>query len=303
MGGFAVNRSLSVLAAAALLAGAAACASGPRIELDPAARDFYETARLVMTAEEDDIFLRLPDAESRAEFITDFWAKRDPDPETETNEFKVEFENRIDYADKHFREGRRGMNTDRGRVYIYLGPPEFTDYYPAYRDEAGMGPILLWVYYSHDLAIQFNDPKGMNAFTMTETQGNLMQAIQEAKLGSLAQSAGSLGRVLSFELDYDKAGKALSVRLPLKRINFKEEAGILKAGFEFSFYVYSPGAASKKRFVETRSIEGRPEEFERSKEVTLNFPVDLPPGKVYVDAVVIDKGGPGKARRIFTVRG
>ena len=298
-----MNRNILALAAAAILLGAAACSSGPRLELDPTARDFYETARLVMTTEEDDIFLRLPDAESRAEFMTDFWAKRDPDPETETNEFKAEFESRIEYADKHFREGRRGLNTDRGRIYVYLGPPEFTDFYPSYRDETGVGPILLWVYYTHDLAIQFNDPKGMNAFTMTETQGNLMQAIQEAKLGFLAQNAGSLGRVLNFELAYDKTKKALIMRMPLKRINFKEEAGILKAGFEFLFYVYTPGAPSKKKFTEIRSIEGRPEEFERNKDVTLVFPMDLPPGKVYVDAVVIDKSGPGKVRRIFTVRG
>jgi GWxTD domain-containing protein len=297
-----MKRFFPALAAAAVLLGAAACSSLPRTALDPAARDFYETARLVMTGEEDDIFQHLPDAESRREFISDFWSKRDPDPETESNEFREEFERRIEYADKHFKEGRRGMNTDRGRIYVYLGPPEFTDFYPAYRDETGMGPILLWVYYSYDLAIQFNDPKGLSAYTMTDVEGNLMQAIQDAKLGAIAQSAGSLGRFLKFDLTYDKSKKSIDVKLPLKRINFKEEAGMLKADFEFSFYIYTPGAASKEKFTETRTIEGKPEDLERMKEVAFIFPHELPAGKLYIDAVVIDKSGPGKSRRIFTVR-
>jgi hypothetical protein len=75
-----MRRIFLALAAGAVLLGAAACSSLPRTELDPAARDFYETARLVMTSEEDDIFQHLPDAESRREFVSDFWAKRDPDP-------------------------------------------------------------------------------------------------------------------------------------------------------------------------------------------------------------------------------
>ena len=297
-----MNRILPALAAGALILGAAACSSLPRTTLDPAARDFYETARLIMTGEEGDIFEHLPDAESRREFIADFWSKRDPDPETESNEFKEEFEQRIEYADKHFKEGRRGMNTDRGRIYVYLGPPEYTDFYPAYRSEEGMGPILLWVYYRHELAIQFNDPKGMGAYTMTEVDGNLMQAIQDAKLGAIAQSAGGLGRILNFDLTYDKAGKVFTVTLPVKRINFKEEAGILKAGFEFIFYIYKPGAAAKDKFTQTAAVEGRPEELEKKKEIAFRFPYELPAGKCYVDTVIVDKGGPGKARRIFTVR-
>ena len=297
-----MRRTFLLLAAAAVLIGAAACSSLPKTALDPVSRDFYETARLVMTGEEDDIFQHLPDAESRREFISDFWAKRDPNPETESNEFKEEFERRIEYADKHFKEGRRGMNTDRGRIYVYLGPPEYTDFHPAYRDETGMGPILLWVYYRHELAIQFNDPKGLGAYTMTDVEGNLMQAIRDAQLGAISQMAGSLGKFLDFDLTYDKAKKALTITLPIKRVNFKDEAGLLTAGFEFLFYIYTPGAASKEEFRESRTLEGKPEDFERMTRASFSFSHELPAGKFYIDAVIVDKGGPGKARRIFTVR-
>jgi hypothetical protein len=137
---------------------------------------------------------------------------------------------------------------------------------------------------------------------MTEVEGNLMQAIRDAQLGAISQSAGSLGKFLDFDLTYDKAKKALTVTLPIKRVNFKDEAGMLTASFEFLFYIYAPGAASKEEFTESRTLEGKPEDFERMKRAAFSFPHELPAGKFYIDAVIVDKGGPGKARRIFTVR-
>ena len=299
----AVKLKISVLALAAALAGAVSCASRPAVQLDPASRYFYDTARLILTAEEADIFDQLPDAESRREFIADFWAKRDPDPETEANEFKDEFVSRIAYADEHFREGQRGMNTDRGRIYVYLGPPDKTEYFPLVRqNDFGSGAGLWWIYYRYELGIEFHDAHNMNSFKMVHIDGNLMQAIEDAKLGVIAQSAGSLGRFLDFDLSYDKSKKALTVTLPVKRINFKEEAGVLKAEFEFLFYIYSPGAASKDEFSDTREVQGRSEDFEKKKVISFAFPHELAAGKFYIDAVIVDKGGPGKARRIFTVR-
>jgi len=59
------------------------CGFSGKVSLDPASQDFYETARLIMTKQEKDIFHHLPDQDSREEFIRDFWAKRDPDPQTE----------------------------------------------------------------------------------------------------------------------------------------------------------------------------------------------------------------------------
>ncbi|MDH5468761.1 MAG: GWxTD domain-containing protein, partial [Candidatus Aminicenantes bacterium] len=57
--------------------------TGQRIALDPESQDFYEYASLIMTRVEKNIFNHLPDKESRKEFIQDFWAKRDPTPDTE----------------------------------------------------------------------------------------------------------------------------------------------------------------------------------------------------------------------------
>ncbi|GAF84612.1 unnamed protein product, partial [marine sediment metagenome] len=130
------------------------CGFSGKIALDPTSKDFHETARLIMTKQEKDIFNYLPDKESREEFISDFWAKRDPSPDTEENEFKEEFFRRIEYASLRFREGIPGWKTDRGRIYIYLGPPDKVEQRPFvnYPDVKG---LIFWGYYKYRLGIEF----------------------------------------------------------------------------------------------------------------------------------------------------
>ena len=55
-----------------------------------------------------------------------FWERRDPLPITDINEYRDQFFQRVRYATEAFREvgGRAGWQTDRGEVYIVLGPPE-----------------------------------------------------------------------------------------------------------------------------------------------------------------------------------
>jgi GWxTD domain-containing protein len=60
-----------------------------------------------------------------AAFIDLFWARRDPTLDTPRNEFREEFLSRVRYCDAAFPEKRlRGALTERGQVYILLGPPE-----------------------------------------------------------------------------------------------------------------------------------------------------------------------------------
>jgi len=53
-----------------------------------------------------------------------FWAERDPTPETEFNELMAEYYRRIDYAYKNFSSLQvPGYDTDQGQTYILYGPP------------------------------------------------------------------------------------------------------------------------------------------------------------------------------------
>lgn len=54
----------------------------------------------------------------------EFWAERNPTPETEFNELMTEYYNRIDVAYRKFSSAQvSGYDTDQGRTYILYGPP------------------------------------------------------------------------------------------------------------------------------------------------------------------------------------
>lgn len=91
--------------------------------LDPVNAEFLSKVRYIITKKERKIFLELPDSEKK-EFREEFWRRRDPDPSTEENEFKMEYFNRIEKATELFiSEGKPGWLTDRGRIYVLFGPP------------------------------------------------------------------------------------------------------------------------------------------------------------------------------------
>jgi GWxTD domain-containing protein len=82
--------------------------------------------RHLMTPEERRTFSQLYNPVSRSEFVTAFWKARDPRPETVENEFRDEFEKRVAFADSHFTDDEiRGSLTDRGMVFVLLGPPTY----------------------------------------------------------------------------------------------------------------------------------------------------------------------------------
>ena len=85
-----------------------------------------EDVAYIISDEERKAFRQLADDQEREKFVEQFWARRDPTPGTEKNEFKEEIYRRIDYANVHFgdSQGVAGWKTDRGRIYIQYGPPD-----------------------------------------------------------------------------------------------------------------------------------------------------------------------------------
>jgi GWxTD domain-containing protein len=85
---------------------------------------------------------RLRDEAERRTFIDTFWKQRDPDPSTSVNEARVEFLSRIAFADVAFAESPdgRGSLSDRGRVFVLLGPPQRVSVRPMNRREAWYQP-------------------------------------------------------------------------------------------------------------------------------------------------------------------
>jgi len=296
---------LFVFTAAILMGALAACSSGPKIKLDPGSKEFYEYARLIMSKQEKAIFNHLPDRESRQEFIADFWLKRDPDPETEENEFKEEFYDRVEYANQRFKEGGRGANTDRGRIYIYFGFPDKIEEIMMHGIPGVRGGVLIWTYYRYEFAIRFMDQYGNMQYKMDPyygVYGDMFLAMERAMFG-LSREGDEMGRkFLDFEADYDRESGSLIIALPAKSLSFRAEEEKLFADFDFKVFVYPKAGGAKVKHEATQSFEVSEEELLRNKDVTFTIPMEVAPGNYYFDIVIQGDKDNGKARKIVEIK-
>jgi GWxTD domain-containing protein len=77
-----------------------------------------------LTADERRAWKALRSEEEREQFKEQYWAERDSIRDTPENEFRDVVRARIDEADRQFAVGETpGSLTQRGRVFVLLGPP------------------------------------------------------------------------------------------------------------------------------------------------------------------------------------
>lgn len=129
----------------AFLMGLIACSSAARANLDPESETFLSSVRYIISKDEKKNFLNLPPSD-RPAFIEEFWKKRDPDPDTEENEYRTMYYQRIKEANMLFRDGLgEGWLQDRGRIHILLGPPDTRQQFPRGYNMGDL-PTEVWWY-------------------------------------------------------------------------------------------------------------------------------------------------------------
>ena len=81
----------------------------------------------IMTAEEKTTWAGLSDGNARADFVEKFWAARKALPDVDGRTYHAEFERRAAFADANLALGaeQKGSLTDRGMVFVLLGPPTY----------------------------------------------------------------------------------------------------------------------------------------------------------------------------------
>ena len=92
-----------------------------------------------------------------------FWKKYDPTPSTQFNEVMSEYYNRVDYAEKNFSSlsGKKGYETDRGKVYIQFGKPKNIE-----RSSNDEGKVVETWIYDKDKKFVFVDKMGTGDFPL-----------------------------------------------------------------------------------------------------------------------------------------
>ena len=99
----------------------------------------------------------------RKEAWVRFWKRRDPTPDTDENEFKTEFFDRVRYANENFAVLEPGWKSDRGRVYIQYGAPDQIDQHAQNVDGP---PYEVWIYDRLNRRFVFVDYDGFGRYEL-----------------------------------------------------------------------------------------------------------------------------------------
>jgi GWxTD domain-containing protein len=149
-------------------------------EPDRAFFDWLREVEPILTSEEIDAWKKLKTNEEREKFIEIIWHLRDPDPDTDENEYREAYYERLAYVNEHFASGKPGYKTDRGRIYLKYGKPDDIESHPAggryERDPAEGGgststyPFERWFYRNipgwSGASIEFVDPTGSGEYRL-----------------------------------------------------------------------------------------------------------------------------------------
>lgn len=132
-------------------------------------------AQFLMTKDEEARWKSITTDDAANPFIALFWMRRDPTPATERNEFREEYQARVQYADENFGVPKRtrGALTERGQTLIVFGPPKTIlrsrgqNSATLAENEQREGTVTeQWVYEGSDVVNQiFDAPRAQIRFT------------------------------------------------------------------------------------------------------------------------------------------
>lgn len=152
---------------------------------------------------------RLGDPVSRSEFVTAFWKARDPRPETPENEFREEFERRVAFADLHFAQDEvRGSLTDRGMVFVLLGPATYVGRRPLTTGEDSSDPAGMSRFNRHDI-------DAAQRFAATSAQANVSVDQMTGPTSKMRDSAANWREVWHYRQELLPRG------VPYQQVDFE----------------------------------------------------------------------------------
>jgi len=115
--------------ASLLLATQAATSAAPAVLSDEPTPEWrWGPIRYILKIREEEKYRGLKTEAERSAFIDNFWHALDPTPHTPFNETRDEFWRRVNLAQALYHDSTApGWKTDRGKIYILLGPPHGID--------------------------------------------------------------------------------------------------------------------------------------------------------------------------------
>jgi GWxTD domain-containing protein len=287
-----IKHALGIIVILAVIFGTFSCSSTARANLDPESEAFLSSVRYIIQKNEKRDFLNLPPSE-RPAFIESFWKRRDPDPETEINEYRDMYYQRIAEANAIFKDGLgEGWLQDRGRIYILLGPPDSRQQYPrGYR--MGDYPAEVWMYGFYSIIFVDQDWNGnfelikggaYNLAQIMKTQMSYKPKFSRDKVvfdtsGDIEMiKEGDSQRILLkipyrniwMQADGENLGTIINAEIQIKDAETEEKVWDFKKDYE----IFIKESALEKMYDEEYLIE---------------VPLQLPQGSYRIDVILENK--------------
>jgi GWxTD domain-containing protein len=233
------------------------------------------------------------------DFINDFWKRRDPIPATEVNEYKLEYYKRINEANRLFREsGKLGWLTDRGRVYVLLGPPTERHVYPtgySFYD----APSEVWYY--NFFPVIFTDNYKIGSFSLTPLGAQYLTELLDSskylnQFGKLQNSP------LQFSLKILKSKNGvyyIRIILPYKFIFFKKDGDLLSAIIKVKIIVEKNENKIFWKYSNNHKIKFHSKDIKKLKNINVDIKIPLNRGNYKLKATISSDDGILKSNRIF----
>jgi GWxTD domain-containing protein len=256
--------------------------------LSPEHKEFLSQTRYIITKEERKIFLEMPDSEKDG-FIQEFWKRRDPFPDTEENEFKMQYFNRIEEANRLFKGGIPGWLQDRGRIYILFGPPTERNIYPM---QMSSKPTEVWRYGA--FPVVFVDAMGTGDFKIRNL--NVIHQLEMHKAQLAAQDTyGPKEAFFDFRVTTKKNQNSeifIQMEIDLKYLWFLEEEDKLETTLDLSVEVID----NKDQTIIMRDekdypLSFREEELLNESKYTISYPLKLNRGNYTVNLRLVNTAG------------
>ena len=288
---------------------------------DKVKQELYDELRLIMTKQEEKEFKSIKDENGLQQFVEKFWEKRNPDPSTPQNEAREVYYKRLKAAEKYFREpGKKGWLTDRGRIFVLLGPPSKRDQrMMSYEDAANIAASRwsaqarfslgstgnlngeIWYYDDLKLVLVFLDEGGTGQYRLINPPPVLLDYLDKSKkdFGIKSNQEGPL----PISADVDLKGKKLYVHIPLSALSFKKKDGKFYADIKLEFYYTNAKTGVQKSFAQEMKFEVKEKDI-KDPEKRVTIPLNIAPLKgVYIlDIVVQDVIGQNEGKKRYKLK-
>ncbi len=260
-------------------------------------RDFISEVRYIITKSEKKKFFSLVTSEERESFIENFWKKRDPDLSTEENELKILYYDRLEEANHLFKdESKSGWLTDRGRIYILLGPPETRRFRPGVINAQASvrswynHPYEMWYYGFYP--ILFVDRMENGTFELTPFSSQHVATILRTSM-DLKPTVGKDKIPYNFTITVNKEKKdqaELQVKIPYENILFQPIDNRFSATLTLHVDIFDSDDKKVQNISKEYIVSLTEEELKAVKKpYVINLPLTLKPGKYHLQTILESK--------------